>query len=188
MTMPKFPCIAWQSGNPITSKQLVANFLDNRFDDRWMLVAEHAVLFEQQLWTAWNCCERNFANGNQLARGRDAEFLRYIAGTHHVSDAFVRAGIQDGATSGWILYLPIPILTEEGAAGIQPSGIDEEKLNDFTSNGQKLLTLLGLESSSKKPTFSSQSAKLLGLDTEGIAQERLQQALIGHILGADFSA
>jgi len=188
MTMPKFPCIAWRSETPIASKQLVANFLDNRLDDRWMLVADHAVLFEQQLWTAWNCCERNFAKGNQLARGRDAEFLRYIAGTHHVSDAFARAGVQDGVTSGWILYLPIPILKEEGDAGIQTSGIDEKNLNDFASNGEKLLTLLGLESSQKDPIFSSQSAKLLGLDTEGIAQERLQQALIGHILGADFSA
>ena len=188
MTMPKFPCIAWRSDKPITSKQLVAKFLDNRFDDRWMLVAEHAVQFEQQLWTAWNCCERNFANGNQLARGRDAEFLRYIAGTHHVSDAFVRAGIQDGATSGWILYLPKPILEQEGTAGLQPSGIDEDKLNDFASNCQILLSSLGLENSKTVASFSTKAAKRLGLDIEGIPQDNLQQALIGHILSADFSA
>jgi len=188
MTMPKFPCIAWRSESPINSKQLVANFLDNRFDERWMLVADHAVLSQQQLWTAWNCCERNFANGNQLARGRDAEFLRYIAGTHHISDAFVRAGVQDGATSGWILYLPIPILAEVNDGAKQISGIDEENLNDFSSKGQKLLNSLGLESSSKEPIFSSNSAQLLGLNIDGIVQDRLEQALIGHILAADFSA
>ncbi len=54
----------------------------------------------------------SFANGSQLARGRDAEFLRYLAGTHHISEAFSRAGIQDGVTAGWILYLPKPILNQ----------------------------------------------------------------------------
>ena len=188
MTMSKFPCIAWRSDKPVTSKQLVANFLDNRLDDRWMLVAQHAVQFEQQLWTAWNCCERNFANGNQLARGRDAEFLRYIAGTHHVSDAFVRAGIQDGATSGWILYLPKPVLKQEGIAGLQPSVPDEDKLNDFASNCRILLSSLGLENSEIVASFSAESAQKLGLETDGIPLEKLQQALIGHILSADFSA
>ncbi|MCS5533162.1 MAG: hypothetical protein NZ736_02760 [Candidatus Poseidoniaceae archaeon] len=188
MTMPKFPCIAWRSDKPVIAKQLIAKFLDNRLDDRWMLVAGHAVQFEQQLWTAWNCCERNFANGNQLARGRDAEFLRYIAGTHHVSDAFVRAGIQDGETSGWVLYLPEPILKKEGIAGLQPSGIDMGKHNDFASNCQTLLSILGLENSKIVAYFSVEAANKLGLDTEGIPQENLQQALIGHILSADFSA
>ena len=188
MTLPTFPRMAWRSESPINSKQLVANFLDNRLDERWMLVADHAVQLQQQLWTAWNCCERNFANGCQLARGRDAEFLRYIAGTHHISDAFARAGVQDGATSGWILYLPIPILTEENNAGIQISAIDEENFNDFSSKCQTLLTSLGLESSSKEPMFSSDSAKMLGLNIDGIALDRLEQALIGHILAADFSA
>ncbi|MDE0557145.1 MAG: hypothetical protein OSB30_01565 [Candidatus Poseidoniaceae archaeon] len=188
MTMPKFPCIAWRSDKPVTSKHLIGKFLENRFDERWMLVAQHAVQFEQQLWTAWNCCERNFANGNQLARGRDAEFLRYIAGTHHVSEAFSRAGIQDGVTAGWILYLPKPILKQEGVAGLQPSGCDEIISSQFESDCHKLLSNLGLQYADEIPTFSPEAAKKLGLVTEGIAQENLQQGLVGHILSADFSA
>ena len=186
--MPKFPCIAWESDKPVTSKHLIAKFLENRIDERWMLVAKHAVQFEQQLWTAWNCCERSFANGNQLARGRDAEFLRYISGTHHVSEAFSRAGIQDGVTAGWILYLPKPILKQEGVAGLQPSGCEEFNLSQFESDCRKLLSNLGLNYADDIPIFSAEAAQKLGLVIEGISQENLQQGLVGHILSADFSA
>jgi hypothetical protein len=38
------------------------------------------------------------------------------------------------------------------------------------------------------PTFSPAGAKKLGLMTEGIPLDNLQQGLVGHILSADFSA
>jgi hypothetical protein len=51
-----------------------------------------------------------------------------------------------------------------------------------------LLSSLGLENSETVASFSAESAQRLGLETDGIPQEKLQQALIGHILSADFSA
>lgn len=188
MTLPNFPCIAWRSDSGVDAKKLVTNFIEARIDERWMLVASHAVQFEQQLWTAWNCCERNFANGNQLARGRDAEFLRYIAGTHHVSEAFIRAGIQDKMTSGWILYSPEPILEQHPVAAIQPIGCADIDEAEFEANCNQLISHLGLEVSQEKPNFTAEGLNKLGLETTGIEQQHLEQALIWHILSADLSA
>ena len=71
-----------------------------------VLLGGHAVMGDEQLWTAWIQASRNELRGRMVARSIDAEFLRYLAGTHHISEAFSRAGLQEGQTTAWVVYLP----------------------------------------------------------------------------------
>ena len=71
-----------------------------------MLLGGHAAQSMDQLWTAWIQATRNELRGAMVARSIDAEFLRYLAGTHHISEAFARAGLQSGQQDAWVVYLP----------------------------------------------------------------------------------
>ena len=86
MEMPPFPCFMVD----ISTRQddLIGDFLTKRPSQNWLMLADYAALTDHQLWTAWLLSQRAFAKGKALARSIDAEFLRYIAGTHHVSEAF----------------------------------------------------------------------------------------------------
>ena len=105
MEMPKFPIF----GIKLNDKEgdFVSKFLSIRPSERWVLVSKDAIFSQQQLWTAWLFSERNFHRENNLARTIDAEFLRYIAGTHHVSEAFRRVGYSDKSDLASIVFLPV---------------------------------------------------------------------------------
>jgi hypothetical protein len=64
----------------------------------------------------------------------DAEFLRVLAGTHNVSEAFKRAGLANGTTTGWLLHIPD-----------QSSTIDSETVQH---DARQLLANLGLTETS----------------------------------------
>ena len=81
-------------------------FLNSRPSQRWVLLGQHAVQSHMQLWTAWIQAARNELREAMVARSVDAEFLRYLAGTHHISEAFSRAGLQQGQSGAWVVYLP----------------------------------------------------------------------------------
>jgi len=66
----------------------VQSFLSHRVSNRWVLLAEHAVQSMHQLQAAWTQATRQEVRGTMVARSVDAEFLRYIAGTHHIAEAF----------------------------------------------------------------------------------------------------
>ena len=100
-----FPCVQVKLGAGKADAAIDA-FLNSRPSQRWVLLGQHAVQSHMQLWTAWIQAARNELREAMVARSVDAEFLRYLAGTHHISEAFSRAGLQQGQSGAWVVYLP----------------------------------------------------------------------------------
>ena len=55
-----------------------------------------------------------------VARSVDAEFLRYLAGTHHISEAFTRAGWTDAQEHAWVAYIPVAEGVANDLGHLQP--------------------------------------------------------------------
>ena len=126
----------------------------------------------RQLWTAAVVSSRNIERSTAQAHTLDAEFLRVLSGTNNVSEAFKRAGLAQGAQSGWLLHIP---------------NIDQP-LNDddVSSSAQSLLTNLGLTKTETSLQINSNGAEKLGIALDGETEDiRIEAALIGHILLAD---
>jgi len=178
MQMPEFPCIKVHFSEQ--RSDIVKEFLSIREDDRWLIIADHAAQTQNQLWTAWLLTVRGFSNGNALARSHDAEFLRYIAGTHHVSDAFSKAGIQDGNQYAWLLFLP----DLQSVGGSFYPIYDVEKFREKALLITESMNILQLED---KPKINIDGLLKLGLQV-GDSNVNLEDSLIGHIVSANFNS
>ena len=129
----------------------------------------------RQLWTATTVSNRNTERGTAQARTLDAEFLRVLAGTHNVSEAFRRAGLQNKSTSGWLLHIPD-----------QTTSMNAETIHQ---KANELLNGLGLSKTSESLEINLDGAKNLGISLdETIDASRIEASLIGHILLADVSS
>jgi hypothetical protein len=117
-----------------------------------------------------------------VARSIDAEFLRYLAGTHHISEAFSRAGIQAGDEGAWVVHLPQADGVANDQGHLQPTAREDEAFNTTLSSLVNGLQW-SLESRSSKPSIEGMSK--LGIDVEGWDEARLGDALLAHILMAD---
>ncbi|RTZ95697.1 MAG: hypothetical protein DSY41_01840 [Candidatus Poseidoniales archaeon] len=105
--VPWFPAWGVSMPGPIGEPaDVVALFNEWRPSERWLLLAYEAACSEIRLWTAWSALRRREQAGRMVARTCDAEFLRLISGTHQLSTAFERAGINSGDEFAWIVYLP----------------------------------------------------------------------------------
>jgi tRNA threonylcarbamoyladenosine modification (KEOPS) complex Cgi121 subunit len=131
------------------------------------------------LWTAWLFSQRAFAKGKALARSIDAEFLRYIAGTHHVSEAFKKVGIQKSHDKAWIVYLPD---YEENDGELYPL-IDLVQSKEISV---KIAEKLGIQPIESRPEIT-----LDGLNKLGIAITKLDDItddlIIGFVISSDLN-
>ena len=181
MSTPAFPIVNVDIGG-LQSKKAIQHFLEHRPNERWVLLGEHAAQSDDQLWTAWIQATRNELRGCMVARSIDAEFLRYLAGTHHISEAFARAGLQSGQSSAWVLCLPIPIGVENDLGHLQPIAQGEQA---FSGHLGGFLESLGWPASSSDVSFSIEGSQLLGIDLEGWEKGREFESLVAHVLMAD---
>jgi hypothetical protein len=117
-----------------------------------------------------------------VARSIDAEFLRYLAGTHHISEAFARAGLQSGQSSSWVLCLPIAQGIENDLGHVQPIAQESSSFPDLL---ESFLESLGWSSTPADVSFSIEGAKLLGIDPQGWDKGREVESLVAHVLMAD---
>ena len=181
MSFPAFPCrgVCVGSGSP---QSHVDAFLKQRPSSNWVLLGAHAVMSDEQLWTAWIQAARNELRGRMVARSIDAEFLRYLAGTHHISEAFNRAGLQKGQTTAWIVCLPGATGLENDLGHLQPVAQD---VLDFKTTLADLLGQLDWSEDSSEMSFSIEGAKQLGIDADGWSEPRVSESIIAHILMAD---
>ena len=173
-----FPCWSWESNEPLESldlKSFVQSFQKIVPDQRWVFCRSDVAQTPRQLWTAATVSNRNTERGTAQARTLDAEFLRVLAGTHNVTEAFKRAGLPNGAMPGWLLHIP-----------------DQSALVDLQTTGKKaeqLLKNLGLSKTSSELEVNVDGAKNLGIALdETIDLSRIEASLIGHILLADVSS
>ena len=178
MEMPPFPCFMVD----ISTRQddLIGDFLAERPSQNWLMLADYAALTDHQLWTAWLLSQRAFAKGKALARSIDAEFLRYIAGTHHVSEAFKKVGIQKSHEKAWIVYLPE---YEEKDGELYP-------LIDLVQSKEIFVEIaenLGIQQIESRPEIT-----LDGLDRLGIPITKLdditEDIIIGFVISSDLNS
>ena len=181
MELP-FPCIAVGLEESDHPDGVVASFLKQRPSERWILLGFHAVQSLSQLWTAWVKTTRNELRGSCVARSIDAEFMRYLAGTHHISEAFTRSGYVDGSQAAWIVYLPIAESSANSLGHIHPI---VPKQSPLPSECFTLLSDLNMTASGINMSVSIEGSRTLGIDIPNDASHLLEEALVAHVLMAD---
>ena len=170
-----FPCWSWESKEPVNVSTFVKSFQEIVPNQRWVFCRSEVAQTPRQLWTAVTVSNRNTERGTAQARSLDAEFLRVLAGTHNVSEAFKRAGLANGTTTGWLLHIPD-----------QSSPIDSETMQ---RDARQLLANLELTETSSPLEISTTGAKQLGVTLDDSTDgTRIEASLIGHILLADVSS
>tara|TARA_Y100000589_G_scaffold300617_1_gene310891 strand:+ start:244 stop:795 length:552 start_codon:yes stop_codon:yes gene_type:complete len=167
-----FPCWSWESKEPIDLSSFVTTFQKIVPNNRWVFCRSEVAQTTRQLWTATTVSNRNTERGTAQARSLDAEFLRVLAGTHNVSEAFKRAGLANGSTAGWLLHIPD-----------QSSALDVESMKH---DAESLLTNLGLDMTSEILKIDANGARALGISLDdSLDSSRIEASLIGHILLSD---
>lgn len=178
MEMPEFPCFRVDVSNSV--ENLIQEFLKIRPNQNWLLLADYAAQSQQQLWTAWLLSQRAFLQNRALARSIDAEFLRYIAGTHHVSEAFRKVGIQDNHKTAWVIILPNHL---KSADELIPDLDAEENLQSIGSLCQKL----SMSIVDGKPELTIDGLKKLGIDIDEI-NENTGDILVGLTISTELNS
>ena len=117
-----------------------------------------------------------------VARSVDAEYIRYLAGTHHISEAFSRAGLKAGQEEAWILYLPHGDAAENSLGHLQPVA---QSSPSFEKDLDSLTKGLGWTIQSKNMALSIEGMEHLGIDGSTWPESRIEEALIAHIPMAD---
>jgi len=181
MSLPPFP-VANVQLNGEGPKEAIDRFLKHRPSERWVLLGAHAAQGMDQLWTAWIQATRNELRGAMVARSIDAEFLRYLAGTHHISEAFARAGLQSGQQNAWMLHLPEAEGVANDLGHVQPVAVPSASFHDDVNT---LGGLLEWDLHETDVSFSIEGASLLGVDLDGWSKDRKEEALVAHVLMAD---
>jgi tRNA threonylcarbamoyladenosine modification (KEOPS) complex Cgi121 subunit len=181
MEAPSFPCVSVRLPSP-DNEAHVAAFLEQRQNQRWVLLGAHAVQGEAQLWTAWVQAVRHELRGSMVARSVDAEYIRYLAGTHHISEAFSRAGLRPGQEEAWILYLPHGDPVENSLGHLQPVA---QSSPSFEKDLDLLVKGLNWTIESREMSCSIEGMNYLGIDGSAWPDSRIEEALIAHILMAD---
>lgn len=180
MTEVMFPFFAWKSPSPIEGAAFTQEFLNHRADDHWVLVGASVAQCHAQLWTAWHSAARRQQRGTSLARSFDAEFLRYLAGTHHVSEAFKRAGARNGDLTGCFLRLP---KVAESIEHLPQT--DAHQAQEIESQAEKLADSLGVQLTREEIQCATEGARRLGLSlTDSVTPTC--DGLVGHVLSAEF--
>ena len=178
MEMPPFPCVKLDISNQ--SSDFIGEFIEHRDDESWLLMSHYAAQGQQQLWTAWLLAKRAFSNNKSLARTLDAEFLRYIAGTHHVSEAFKKVGIKSNDNTAWLIFLPNHIAELDE---IKPSF----SLDEFDSGVESLIQKLNIKVIEGTPEISIEGIEKMGIPLPE-SKLNLIDSIIGHIISADLNS
>lgn len=178
MEMPQFPCVKLDISNQ--SSDFIGEFIEQRDDESWLLMSHYAAQGQQQLWTAWLLAKRAFSNNKSLARTLDAEFLRYIAGTHHVSEAFKKVGIKSNDDTAWLIFLPNHITDLDE---IKPSF----SLEEFHLGVESLIQKLNVKVIEGTPEINIEGIEKMGIPLPE-SKLNLIDSIIGHIISADLNS
>ncbi len=114
----------------------------------------------------------------------DAEFLRYLCGTHHVSEAFKRAGVRDGDQAGFVIFLPSAIPDDEQT----DCHAAEYDIQAVEGQANGLLSQLHLEQMPMQYSLSKLGATRIGMKFEDDNEELTENSLVGHILSSEFTS
>ncbi len=181
--MQQFPKFAWKKNDGEFDRDIIQQFIDVRPNHHWVLCNNDVVISDLQLWTAWEACTRRFHRKSSLARTIDAEFLRYLSGTHHVSEAFARSGVNLNDEQGWLLFLPHAIFSDDTETQHVIDVVDE----DVQDVAVQILEQMQCYLEDRKPAPSTSSLTQLGISND-IQSMDIEQCSIAHIHQADLQS
>ena len=181
--MQPFPKLAWKKNKGENELDIIQEFLHVRPNNHWVLCHNDVVISDLQLWTAWEACTRRFHRKSALARTIDAEFLRYLSGTHHVSEAFARSGVNTNAEHGWLLFLPRATFSNDTETQHIIDVIDE----DVQEVAAQILEQMQCHIEERQPTSSTSSLTQLGI-SDALEPIDIEQCSIAHIHQADLQS
>ena len=183
--VPKFPVWKIDFDTPIdSSKGFVAKFLESRKDDSWLLLTSQAVASDRHLWAAWIALMRRMSNQTMRSKGQDGEFLRLLAGTHHISQGFRRAGLLDGDDGCWLVQLP---------ANTDSNELPKINYEICLDSAKEIAALLDCEITSARPVPQREGLLRLGIfDDEnhvylGLDENQIEEFMIAHIHTSDIN-
>ena len=160
MSAPIFPCRRVQFDTPVQDpRAIVGTWLKERTSEKMVLVNGEVLASEEHAWVVHSVTMRNHERASMKSNSIDGEFMRLLAGTHHVSASFKRSGLSEGDTHAWIIDLD--------------NSSDE---SDFENHA----TLIGSKIVSERPSLQLFKATRLGIETG-----EDENAAIGHVHLAD---
>ena len=174
---PWFPCWRIAFDAPVAAAKEVAVHLNQVVEEgAWCLLGGEAVGSERQLWAAWLAAMRNQKNERMRARSIEVEFIRLLAGTHHIDLAFKRAGVHDEERQAWLLHLPAQ--AEEIDLDSPLPKLDWRELeNEAKRLAQSIQSTL----LARRPCMELLTASMIGIDEDTV----LEGDLLMHIASAD---
>lgn len=159
VAQPPFPCVRVKFPTPISdSRSIVMRWIEVRSDPSWVLICGKSLASDVHGWVALNVMNRNHLQGRMKSNSRDAEFMRLLSGTHHVSASFKRAGLVDGDDEAWIVHM------------------DGDMSSDFDIHIEKM----GASRLDSRPSLELFSSERMGIEN-GYSED----VAIGHIHLAD---
>ncbi len=181
--VPWFPAWGVRFQTPVENVfSLVSVVNEWRPSNRWLMVAYDAVASEVHLWTAWYALRGNEEAGSMVAKTPDTEFLRLISGTHQINRAFERAGISQGDTRAWIVFLPDSIIGEDFGGFPLPEG----SYNDSAEEATRLIEQLGGSILPKRPVPSIRGLERVGFNpSRELSVSEIEGAFLSHTALSD---
>jgi hypothetical protein len=131
--------VAWNS-DPVDDPRALAMVLEDGLDEgAIVLLASDVVASERQIAAAAIAAKRRWERGSAVARSLGAEFMRCLAGSHHVGEAIRAVGLASKATSGWVVGLAVDL--GEVEQRMESAGLQSVDAHPMTANGRSRLGL-----------------------------------------------
>ena len=185
--------VHWRCEQGFSLKSHLPSFIELRGEHNIALVAEHAIHHQLQVDVAMQSATRRTHRCSALARTVDLEFLRCLTGTHHLKEALSRAGVGEGAKSGWMIYLPSWSENEHQSDETDsPSSFTKPSLSYVAAGDECMAGLdfasIGLEFDSVEPTIRINDFPSLGITQQVAKNVDPLPVLLGHVANADLVA
>lgn len=178
--LPPYP--VWGIGLPAPvedARALINRFLAARPNEDWVLIGDSALAGDRQLWTIWSGVTRRRLASSMLSHDVDGEFIRLVAGTHHVSLGFQRAGVAQGDERAWLVHLP----RTDDATSIPEL---DDALDEIASG---IISGMDAVQTDARPSPTLEGALHLGILEGDQPAESIDETLfMGHAAGADLQA
>ncbi|MAH99077.1 MAG: hypothetical protein CMA12_07040 [Euryarchaeota archaeon] len=177
--LPWFTTWGIEFSRPIENVfSIVSEVNGNRKNNRWLMVNYDVLASEVHLWNAWYSLRCNERTEKMVAKTPDTEFIRLLSGTHQINKAFERAGVSEGDSKAWIVFLPIL----EFGNGFGNLSIPSDIYNSHTKDALRLIECLGGKMLAKRPIATDIGLSRLGVEYYGNkSTTEMENLFISHM-------
>jgi len=116
--------VPWVANAVSDPRALALSVEDGLVEGAIVLLASDVVASERQVSAAAFAAQRRWERGTAVARSLAAEFMRCLAGSHHVGEAIRAVGLTAGAERGWLVAISVAsneVDQRMNANGLQPA-------------------------------------------------------------------